>query len=148
MPFDGQFRSLMQITEEHQERCSPGRFWAQRISHGLESCTGHLSPPETTTTCLKSLEVSLAQPCAELCASICSPGPWSGMYRGAHARGITWAVAVPGQTQATARSLLFSHHPSHRSRSNAERKGSSLDASQKLKFSSGGRKQQQHQALE
>lgn len=80
-------------------------------------------------------------PCQHL-----QPWPLSGMSRGVHARGTTWAVAVPGQTQRSARSLLFSHHPFCRSRSNAERKGSNLDASQKLKFSLGGRKQQQRQA--
>lgn len=36
---------------------------------------------------------------------------------------------------AAARSLLLSHQPFCRRRSNAERKGSDLDASQKLKFS-------------
>ena len=47
---------------------------------------------------------------------------------------------------AAARSLLLSHHPCCRRRSNAEQKGSDLDASQKLKFSLVGRKQKQRQA--
>lgn len=129
IPFDGRFRSLLQITGQQ------GTLLSRKVLCMVWGAAQGTVPSETTSTCFKSLKVSLAQP------SLCNLGPHQGC-----ARGIPWAVAVPGQTQPAGRSLLLSHHPFCRSRSNAERKGSNLDASQKLKFSLGRRKQQQCQA--